>query len=70
MLHMRQTEVGGPRTRQAKSRFVRKPHSFEECQITETHTVIAHLDRKDSLFFQCYSDELYDQIYEDLQNHY
>jgi hypothetical protein len=45
--------------------------SFRECQIREGpgQTVIPHMQEK-SMFFQCYSDEIYDTILEDLREHY
>lgn len=45
--------------------------SFGECQLTEQPgTTVVPRMTVDSMFFQCYSDDIYDTILEDLRDHY
>lgn len=51
--------------------FHPKPQNFEDCEIRDSHrlTCIPHMTMN-SMFFACYSDEIYDTILEDLRENY
>lgn len=48
-------------------------HNFKEVQIKDkigVDTKIPHLDRNSSLFFESYTDDKFEEVFEDLKNHY
>lgn len=51
--------------------FHSKQQSFEESEIQEGRnvTVVPHMSME-SMFFNCYSDDIYDTILDDLREHY
>ena len=49
--------------------FHSRPQSFADCQIRDTHTIVPSMT-VNSMFFQCYSDDIFDTILEDLRDHY
>ena len=66
----RLVRMGHPPTIQKR---VSKVHNFADCQIQDkigVDTRIPHLDREQSLFFVSYKDEKFEEIFEDLKNHY
>jgi hypothetical protein len=62
--------MGHPATIQKR---VRKMYNFSEVQIQDRvgiDTNIPHLDRHTSLFFTSYHDDQFEEVFEDLKNHY
>jgi hypothetical protein len=51
--------------------FHQKPQSFKESEIMDNKkmTCIPHMSTQ-SMFFNCYSDDIYDTILDDLREHY